>query len=141
VPIKDEVDIRPLLTELLTRGVALYLPCFEKILAFRRVTDLASLVPGELKIPEPPPESDELDPAILDIAIVPGRAFDAHGGRLGRGNGGYDRWIHVQRATNARTQYWAVAFECQMVDIVPMEPHDERIDAVVTDRGVLPTKH
>lgn len=137
VPIKDEVDIRPLLRALIERNIALYLPCFEKKLTFRRATDLSALVPGGLKVPEPPPESDALDPALLDIAIIPGRAFDSAGNRLGRGNGGYDRWIESQRAANPKTRYWGVCFDCQVVSTVPMESHDQPVDAVMTGRGKI----
>lgn len=137
MPIRDEVDIRPLLRELGTRGIALFLPCYEKLLAFRKAEDLSKLQPGALHILEPPPEADLLDPQALDLAIVPGRAFDAAHNRLGRGNGGYDRWIRAQRAANPRTRFWGVCFECQVVNAVPMEPHDERVDAMVTPRGML----
>jgi 5-formyltetrahydrofolate cyclo-ligase len=137
VPIRDEVDIRPVLHELRKRGISIFLPCFEKALAFREARDFGELTPGAFRIPEPPPEADLLDPKALDLAIVPGRAFDATHNRLGRGNGGYDRWIRAQRAANLRTRFWGVCFECQVVNAVPMEPHDERVDAVITPRGML----
>lgn len=135
MPIGDEVDIRPLLTALLQRGVHLYLPCFEGGLVFRKATTLDGLAPGAFRIPEPAGEADALDPALLDTAIVPGRAFNRKGHRLGRGNGGYDRWIRAQRIANAATRFWGVCYECQLVAQVPMEAHDEPVDAVFTARG------
>ncbi|TSC79150.1 MAG: 5-formyltetrahydrofolate cyclo-ligase [Candidatus Peregrinibacteria bacterium Gr01-1014_25] len=135
IPIKDEVDLRPFLTAVLERGIRLYLPCFEKTLVFRRAADLQLLAPGAFRIPEPPASADLLDPGQLDVAVVPGRAFDNAGNRLGRGNGGYDRWIRAQRAANPQTRFWGVCYECQVVSHVPMEAHDERVDAIVTARG------
>jgi 5-formyltetrahydrofolate cyclo-ligase len=137
VPIQDEVNLRPFIADVLHRGIALYLPCFRTTLVFRRCTDLALLTKGTLNILEPPIDAEELDPQELEFAIVPGRAFDRQGNRLGRGNGGYDRWIALQRAANQHTAYWGVCYECQVVESVPIEPHDEPMDAVVTERGKL----
>ena len=136
MPIRDEVDVRPVVETLLKEGRNVYLPAFEKTLVFRRADDLSALIPSALHIPEPPAEAERLDPQTVDLVIVPGRAFDRSGNRLGRGNGGYDRWIRAQRSANPKTLYWGVCFECQLVNLVPMEPHDERVDAVITARGV-----
>ena len=137
-PLTDEVDIRPLLAEFLKRGDAVYLPCGDgKRFIFRKFESLADLRPDGLKIPAPPDTAPLLDPASLDIALVPGRAFDVKGNRLGRGNGGFDFWIEGQRKVNPKTQYWGVALECQIISEIPMEPHDQGVDALVTARGIL----
>ena len=137
-PLTDEVDIRPLLAEFLKRGDAVYLPCGDgRTFVFRKFENTADLRPDGLQIPAPPPTAPLLDPASLAIALVPGRAFDVHGNRLGRGNGGFDIWIDGQRKTNPRTRYWGVALECQIVNVIPMEPHDKGVDAVITARGIL----
>ena len=136
-PLKDEADLRPLLEELLMRGDKLFLPRFENGIVFRRLETREELRPGQWKIPEPPPDAELLDPAMLDIALIPARAYDRTGHRLGRGNGGYDLWITQQRAKNPRTRFWGVALECQLVDAVPMEPHDATVDALVTARGIV----
>ncbi len=80
-------------------------------------------------------EAPHLEESLPAVVLVPGRAFDAKGARLGRGNGGYDKWIAQERSRNAPYQYWGVAFECQVVDEVPVEAHDQKLDAVVTARG------
>jgi 5,10-methenyltetrahydrofolate synthetase len=137
-PVKDEPDLRPLLTEILARGHRLYLPRFEdKRMVFRQVTDLAQLGTGTFGIPEPPRESPLLDPADLSLVFVPGRAFTKSGLRLGRGNGGFDIWIRTQRALNPATRYLGLALDCQIVNDLLFEPHDERMDGVVTARGML----
>lgn len=76
----------------------------------------------------PPP-----DPELVDVVIVPGIAFTASGDRLGQGGGWYDRFL-----TRIRPDCMTigVGFEPQLVDSIPTEPHDRRLDLVVTDGGV-----
>lgn len=137
-PLPSEVDVRPILREWMKRGHPLFLPRFDgKRLTFHRVNDFDDLAMGALNIHEPPADAEPLDPSTLDLALVPGRAFDRSLHRLGRGNGGYDVWIRSQRSANPRTQFWGVAFDCQVTADVPHEAHDERMDAVVTARGFL----
>lgn len=137
-PLKNEVDIRLLLEDLLKRGDTLYLPVFARgMLTFRGVERLMDLSPGTFTIPEPPPNAPGLSDTPLDIALIPGRAFDRKGSRLGRGNGGFDRWIEKQRKCHPTTRFIGVCLECQLIDAVPMEAHDQRMDAIVTAREVL----
>ena len=136
-PLKDEADTRPIMEALLKRGDAVFLPRFEGKLVFRRLQKMDDLAPGEWKIPEPPDDAEELDPALLDIALIPARAYTKNGERLGRGNGGYDLWIASQRKANAKSQFWGIALESQIVDSVPMEAHDAKVDAIVTARGMM----
>ena len=75
------------------------------------------------------------DPAPAPAAVlVPGVAFDAAGGRLGRGGGFYDRSL---AALPAGVRLIGVCFACQLVERVPREPHDALVHAVVTERGIL----
>ena len=132
----DELDLRPLLEEYLAKGKKVFLPRFENGgLVFREVKDLGVLSRGALNILEPPVTAPLLKPAELTHVLVPGRAFDRSGNRLGRGNGGYDLWIPKQREKNPHTVFYGVCFECQLVSEVPVEAHDARMDAVVTARG------
>ena len=138
MPMGDEVDIRDLLLQLLEQGYPLYLPCFDgEKLVFRRAEDLENMKPGRLKTLEPSQDAAELDPAEASHVLVPGRAFDRSGNRLGRGNGGYDHWIADQRKVNQETVFWGVCYECQVVNAVPVEAHDEAVDEVITARGSL----
>jgi len=70
---------------------------------------------------------------LADIVIVPGLAFDPFGERLGRGRGFYDRLLNhpEYHATSC-----AVAFEEQLVDKVPVGPHDKQVEILVTDEKV-----
>lgn len=136
-PMQSEADIRPLLQELLLRGNRVFLPCFEEgTLVFRQAENYEHLHRGALGVMEPPQNAAELTEG-ADIVLVPGCAFDREGNRMGRGNGGYDRWIRKQRRAYPHTRFIGVALECQMVNSVPMEEHDEPVDAIATTRGVV----
>ena len=81
----------------------------------------AELVPGPTRALEPPPSAPSLPVHAIDLAVVPGVAFDARGGRLGRGRGHYDATLPLLRPDAARV---GLAFDAQVVDRVPTEPHD-----------------
>jgi 5-formyltetrahydrofolate cyclo-ligase len=68
----------------------------------------------------------------IDVVLVPGLAFDRSGHRLGYGGGFYDRLLRrLHRGWRV-----GIAYEFQLVDRLPSEPHDERLDAIVTAGGV-----
>jgi 5-formyltetrahydrofolate cyclo-ligase len=73
-----------------------------------------------------------VDPPWPDVVVVPGLAFTADGDRLGQGGGWYDRFLMSIRADCTTI---GVGFVEQIVDALPTEPHDVRLDHVVTDRG------
>ncbi|PSC73762.1 mitochondrial carrier [Micractinium conductrix] len=78
----------------------------------------------------------------LELVVMPGLAFDRQGRRLGRGGGYYDKFIAAARArAEARGEapplLVALAFRAQMVGEVPVEPHDARVDAIVTADEVI----
>lgn len=74
-----------------------------------------------------------VDAASIDVILVPGLGFDRSGRRLGRGGGHYDRLLAMLPPTTPRI---GVCFACQVVDSIPDEPHDARVDMVVSDAGV-----
>lgn len=69
-----------------------------------------------------------IDAEKIDCVITPGLAFDIHGGRLGKGGGFYDKFL--SRAVNAKKV--ALAYDFQIVDKVPIEPHDLTVDFLIT---------
>ena len=79
-----------------------------------------------------PADGDWITPQVL---IVPLLAFDARGYRLGYGGGFYDRTLQGLRAHGA-VKAVGYAFAAQQVDAVPVDAYDQRLDAVVTERGV-----
>ena len=68
----------------------------------------------------------------FDLILVPGLAFDKSGARLGRGRGFYDRFL--AGITGFRV---GVCFDWQLVESVPVEAHDIRMDAVVTPSQII----
>jgi len=74
------------------------------------------------------------DPAEVDIVIVPGLAFDRRGNRLGHGGGHYDRLLSGRKLLRAFRI--GLAFGFQLVDAVPVNKADKRMNVVVTEDGV-----
>jgi 5-formyltetrahydrofolate cyclo-ligase len=127
-----ELDLTDLLGRCRDRGTRTALPRVTRNeLVLVATTAGEDLFPGYRGIVEP--TGPALEPAEIDVLVLPGVAFDPHGGRLGRGGGHYDRLL--ARAP-ARTVRIGVGFACQLVPNVPRERHDEGLDLVVTDRAV-----
>jgi 5-formyltetrahydrofolate cyclo-ligase len=78
----------------------------------------------------------------LDLIVMPGLAFDCAGRRLGRGGGYYDKFLHAVNE-RAAARGWApplllaLSYRAQLVENVPVEPHDVSVDAIVTPDGVV----
>ncbi len=70
----------------------------------------------------------------IDIAIIPGLAFDEKGGRIGSGRGYYDRLIPKLAITTRKV---ALTFEEQIVPQIPMESHDKHVDIIITDKRII----
>lgn len=92
-------------------------------------SDLRMLQLGYRGIAEP--VGVAIDPAVVDLAVIPGVAFDLLGDRLGQGGGHYDRLLEALPPATTRV---GVCFACQVVPRVPREDHDARMDFIVTDR-------
>lgn len=82
---------------------------------------------------QPSPDAAIVDPAILDLVLVPGLAFDAAGTRLGHGRGYFDRLLGTLRP---RTLLVGVAQEAVLVPRLPREAHDVAMHFLVTEAGV-----
>ena len=128
-PLADEVDVRPLIKDAFGNGKRVLLPvCVGEELNLHLYEGDASLSEGAFGIMEPtgalfaPERYDE-----IQLAIVPGMAFDRAGHRLGRGKGYYDRLL--PKLTEARLQ--GICFSFQLLDDVPAEEHDVRVQTVV----------
>lgn len=120
------------LASVLPRLQARYRLCWPKVeggsLTFRACVQEA-LVPGFRPwLPEPPDDAPVVQPTAL---VVPGRAFTRQGGRLGRGAGFYDRALSAL-PDSLKLGY---CFDFQRLQTLPLEPHDEPVDWLVTDQG------
>ncbi len=133
-PFRSEWDTRPLLAAAYAAGKIVVLPRVDRatrMLCLHAVADADRDVEiGFQGIPEPRADSPAVAPDAVDWVLVPGVAFDVAGARLGYGGGFYDRLLPLLRRGIPRI---AGAFELQVVDHVPVAPHDLRVDAVVTE--------
>lgn len=89
--------------------------------------DMSNLVEGAFGVMEPR-VGEVCPPEEIDFMLVPGMAFDREGGRLGHGKGYYDRYFELYKGVTV-----GVCFDFQMVDRVPCEPFDRRVDMVVSE--------
>ena len=131
VGVKNEINTEPFLLEVLRSGRKLCVPrCMGKgVMRALRIRSLSELSPGMRDIPEPPETAEEILPEQIDLAVVPCVTADADGERLGYGGGYYDRFLLRTRA------FRMLLIRCRMmVKEIPREPHDLRMDAVVTER-------
>lgn len=135
MPIRSEADIRPLMFSMRERGARLCLPVVldRETIIFRDLVRGAELVDTGFGTAGPGPEAEVLDPGLL---LVPLSAFDAAGNRIGYGAGHYDRAIARLRAKGMTPRLVGIAFACQEVDVVPAEPHDVPLDAILTEDGL-----
>jgi len=93
------------------------------------------LIPGPRGVLEPDASRCKVVPLErIDIALIPGLAFDEKGGRIGSGKGYYDRLIPRLAITTRKV---ALTFEEQIIPQVPMEPHDKHVDIIITDERVI----
>ncbi len=130
-PLPDELDLWPLLEEALTEGKIAALPCFDtetQLYTPRRVNNLrVELVSGRYGIREPAAACIEMPMADLDLVLVPGIGFDLRGHRLGRGRGFYDRLLANFTGTKI-----GIAFDEQLVEAIPTENQDVRMNLILT---------
>jgi 5-formyltetrahydrofolate cyclo-ligase len=83
------------------------------------------------------PEARIIAPADIGLILVPGLAFTRNGQRLGRGGGFYDRYLALLPPHTVRL---GVCFAAQLVESLPAEAHDQRVNAVVTELGMAPSR-
>lgn len=128
--------VRRCLAEGKTVTVPLTLANESRLLAVRITDPKNQIEPGYCMIPEPVKSmvsGSVVDPAEIDMVIVPGSVFDRFGGRLGYGGGYYDRFLAQEAAGALRI---GLAYELQLVDQVPLEPYDQLMDFVVTEKKI-----
>ncbi|MCH3958454.1 MAG: 5-formyltetrahydrofolate cyclo-ligase [Selenomonas sp.] len=133
----DEVQLDALMERCLALGKMVCLPLITGpgTMEAAVLPSMAALVTGKFGIRTIDPACRQvLDARTIDLIIVPGAAFDAAGRRLGLGAGYYDRFM-AERAPQASRI--ALTFDCQMVDEVPVEPHDQMVNLVITETKLL----
>lgn len=105
-----------------------------QVLEFR-VCPPAALVSGHRGIPEPPVTAPAVRPELLLLPLV---GASHAGWRLGQGGGFYDRSLAELRAQGPLRAI-GLAWDLQLLDRIPHQPHDQRLDAIATPSGFWPT--
>lgn len=150
VAFRSELNTLPLLTWGFDNGKTVIVPrCIpvDRSMELYAISGLDMLTPGAYGILEPDPavaSRVELGEQLPEAVFVPGLAFDRAGGRLGYGGGYYDRFRERIAAASALLDRAAppwigLGFAMQLAESVPMEEHDARMDAIVTERGSIMT--
>jgi 5-formyltetrahydrofolate cyclo-ligase len=138
LPFGSEWDTRMLLTHARARGLVVAMPrvnaATRMLELFRLADDKRDVAVGHKGIPEPASHCEPVSIEAIDWILAPGVAFDIGGHRLGYGGGFYDRLLPLLRPDAPRV---AGAFDVQVVDHVPIAPHDQRLDAIVTESRTL----
>ncbi len=136
---RSEVETQPLIEQVQAMGKEVAVPVARdepRGLVPCRYSCPADLARTNLGVLEPRPEcACPVELAQIDLVVVPGTAFDLRGGRLGYGLGYYDRLLS-EMPLALRV---ALAFECQLLPEVAIEPHDLPVDIILTEERVLRT--
>ncbi len=124
----DEVDTRDFIIKWSDRKRFILPGINGDELHLKEFTGTHNLVSGDIyNIPEPDgtPFSDL---EIIDIAVVPGIAFDSLNNRMGRGKAYYDRILHKIKG---KAKLIGICYDFQYLEEVPVEPHDIKMDEVI----------
>ncbi|MEE4242121.1 MAG: 5-formyltetrahydrofolate cyclo-ligase [Desulfopila sp.] len=140
VSFRSEVKTLWLIEELMKQQKIVSVPLThldEKRMEAISINDISKdLVPGNYGIMEPHPDCaqhNKVEAENIDIVLVPGSAFDERGGRFGYGGGFYDRFLEkIPYAVRV-----GLAFDLQVVREIPIQPHDELLDYIVTEKRTI----
>lgn len=136
VSMKNEVPTTDIINRALKDGKTVAVPVSlkDRKMFFVKIENLDNLVKNSLGVYEPVCGIDkEIIPSEKTLLVVPGVAFDIYGGRMGYGGGYYDTYIEKYKVEN-RT---ALAFDIQIKDRVPREPHDKLMKKIITEKRII----
>ncbi|WP_142416109.1 5-formyltetrahydrofolate cyclo-ligase [Bartonella massiliensis] len=135
-PIKSEIDPRPLMEAIASRGGRLALPAVldATTMIFRSFSSNTTLEPMRFGTFGPGAENATVFPNNI---LVPLSAFDRHCHRLGYGGGYYDRATEVLEKQGHKMALWGIGFSCQEVSSIPAAEHDLQVQGIFTEKGFL----
>jgi len=139
---RNEVDTFDLLKYCVAHGKIVLLPKVDKQdneLKIYEIKDTKELIKGYFGIPEPDVSEDRgMNVEHMDLILVPGVAFDEQCNRLGYGKGFYDKLLSRVRGQGSGVKCLiALAYEEQIVESIPSEPHDIKMDKIITDKRII----
>ena len=139
VNLPHEIPTREILEWCFDHKKIVVLPAFGKekrTMTLLKVDDLEKdLRIGPRGVLEPDPDRCKRVPIDqVDIAVIPGVAFDEKGGRIGSGLGYYDRLIPKLAVTTRKV---ALTLDAHIIPQVPMESHDKYVDIIITDQRII----
>lgn len=139
VPIaKWEVDVTGAIYAGLDQGKNIALPRWNAAAEeyeFAAIKQWSQLSPGRFGILEPCAKCPKVKGNLLDAVFIPGLAFSLAGGRLGRGGGFYDRLLKDVRSARC-----GIAHECQLLDSLPEDPWDQKMERILTPNRSVRTE-
>ncbi|HEY6873685.1 MAG TPA: 5-formyltetrahydrofolate cyclo-ligase [Geobacteraceae bacterium] len=134
-PIYNEVDTAEVFAAALAASkVVLYPAVCGDGLVFRRVCGPGGLRKGAFGILEPASSCEVYGPQGADIVVIPGVVFDVDGKRIGYGKGYYDKALHCLEGMGKLVGF---CYDFQVVDDITNEPHDVRMDLLITEKRVI----
>ena len=134
---RTEFDTTELIKTSLAAGKRAVLPKVDREkqeLVLYEIKDFSELGPGYMGIPEPTSPETPVNINDVDLVIIPGAGFDSMGNRIGYGGGYYDRLLS---GMEKNVPIVAPAYEEQIIDSIPSEPHDIKVQMIVTDRQLI----
>jgi 5-formyltetrahydrofolate cyclo-ligase len=142
---RSEVETIKCMEHALRMGKRIALPVIDrphKRLRLYEIKDTSELEPNNIGIPEPvPARSRGIKLEEVDLIIIPGIGFDPSGNRLGYGAGYYDRLLAYKKKNpvgiRGHIPSVALAFEEQIVERIPAESHDIKVDIIITDTRTI----
>lgn len=140
VDVRDEVRTLAVLRAELAKSTRVVVPyCIKGRLKLAELQNTDELSVGAYGILEPnetlkQQPSRSVKPSQIDVALIPGLGFDRQGGRIGHGKGYYDRLIPELTKNCCRI---GIAYDCQIVDHIPISVHDQFMNLVVTETQVI----
>lgn len=135
-PLKDEVDITPVIQQILKERKQLIVPKTDRenttIIPCVINNPAHELSHGYAGILEPV-EMQPVEYGQIDVILVPGRVFDRNGHRIGRGGGYYDRFL-LNTPVALKV---GIAFDFQMVPMIDVHEHDVLMDLIITENELI----
>lgn len=137
VSFKSEVDTHRIINYAIDYGKIIGVPKIkskQRGIEVFKIASLGDLEKGYFGVMEPKDKCTPINPEAIDLILMPGLAFDKKGGRIGYGGGFYDRFLNNLKKKISKI---ALAYDFQLLDEVPVNSLDVRVDGIITNRKII----